>query len=163
MKLPELFNQQHIDEVSFLVMLCDPVGNEFQIIVRKFDGQAYFTTGSHEMGLYYRLHGGGIVRVVYARNNKCFIKVKDKSGDEVQYPTPPKIFILGHQPVANDAFDFLIGEQYLRQLDRVPTLFHTLYKRLTRDDVFTGKLVCFPVFFCSFLFKLIFLFILPNC
>lgn len=136
-------------------MLSDPVGNEFQVIVRKFDGKAYFTTGWREMGLYYCLYGGGIIRLVYVRSNKFFIKAKDRFGHEVQYPTPPKIFRLGHQPAPNDSFDFLIGERFLQQLARVPILCHAIYKTLTRADVLTGKLVCASRLFICLLFVLL--------
>lgn len=140
-------------------MLSDPVGNEFQVIVRKFDGKAYFTTGWREMGHYYSLYGGGIIRLVYVRSNLFFIKVKDRFGDEVQYPTPPKIFRLAHEPVPNDSFDFLLGERYLRELARVPILCHAIYKTLTRADVVTGKLVCASSFVIYF-FYLYFVFTL---
>lgn len=148
-KLPDLFARQHLDQVSFLVMLCDPVGNEFQVIVRKFDGNAYFTTGWRDMGLFYCLHEGGVVRLVYVRNDKCFIKVKDRFGDEVDYPTPPRIFRLGREPVPNSGFASFLGEQFLRQLARVPTIYYTLYKTLTFNDVHSGKLVC-SLHFCCF-------------
>lgn len=68
------------------------------------------------------------------------IKVKNRFGKEVLYPTPPHIFKLGHPPIPNNNVD--PGDKFLRSLSRVPTLYHTLSKRLTVADVNSRELVC---------------------
>lgn len=121
-------------------MLGDPVGNEFQQFVCKENGTPYFSSGWNEMGLHYCLHGGGIIRLVYVRKDRMFIKVKDRFGNEVAYPTPPRIFKLGQPAIPNINAD--LGDRYLRSLSRVPALYHTLSKRLTELDINSGHLVC---------------------
>lgn len=59
-------------------MLCDPAGNESQIIVKKVNGHPYLSTGWNDMGFRYLLHGGGLIRLVYVRKDRFFIKVKDR-------------------------------------------------------------------------------------
>lgn len=130
--------------MSFLVNLCDPVGNEHQVIVKKVNARVYFGSGWNQMGSLYPQNGRGTVRLVYIRPNKFFIKVKDRFGKEVKYPTPPCIFKPTQDPVQRLTID--AGDKYLSTISKVPTVYHKLGKHLTADDARGEKLVCFFLF-----------------
>lgn len=75
MRLPRRFNNNHLHEVSDILLLCDPAGNMFEVVLEKLLGEAFFVQGWNAVGKFYGLHFRGWVRLVYVRCDRMLIKL----------------------------------------------------------------------------------------
>lgn len=132
-KLPRMFNQEHVREIAPTVIFCDPAGNMFQVVVAKTLNKAYFTQGWNAVGKFYGLYLGGWVRLVFARSDLFLIQLRDRLDHQVFYPPPPRIVVVNHY--AN--------------LCKKPDIFYVFEKNLTHTDVNSDFLVTLIHLRCS--------------
>lgn len=75
-RLPRMFNREHLHDVAPSVILSDPVGNMFQLVVQKKKNEAYFVQGWNALGKFYGLHLGGWIRLVFVRSDRFLMTIK---------------------------------------------------------------------------------------
>lgn len=73
----------HIDEY---VMLRDPNDNMFEVRLHKKKGKVYLRDGLAELRDVYKIGSRAWVTVTYLESNLMHMRIKDKSGLEVDYP-----------------------------------------------------------------------------
>lgn len=136
-----MFNMQHLKNVAPKVLLCDPAGNIFQVVVEIKKEEAMFTQGWNAVGKFYGLHLGGWVRLVFAGSDLFMMQLKDRLDRNVHYPVPARYVGVGDQPVIIGALQKEAVTNPCDQICRKPDFFHLLEKELTQVDVTTGFLV----------------------
>lgn len=157
-----MFSTEHVHEVAESVLLCDPKGNMFQVLVQKREGEAYFGQGWNEVGKFYGLELGGWARLIYARSDRFLIKLKDRLDLEVDYPSPPTITWLGDTPQKLAACTGDIATCQFVTICQKPDLFHVLEKTLTVADIYSGRLVCVHFYFVWYIFGNYYVFYLND-
>jgi hypothetical protein len=74
----------------------DPAYNEIEVLVEKKNDSVCFTHGWIELSGLYNLKHGGAVTLVNVEASRFVIQVKDRYGEEINYPrhVPPMSFKL---------------------------------------------------------------------
>jgi hypothetical protein len=72
----------------------DPNNNLFKVLVERNNQGIYLTRGWHAMRDFYKLHLGAWITIVWMGNGRFDIRVKNRFGKRVRYPTftPPMEF-----------------------------------------------------------------------
>lgn len=81
------------------------MGNKFKIILRKRLQHVYITFGWIQLGQFYRLRQGGVVRLVYVGGARFQIKIKERFGAPVEYPTPPRLLSIDNEPQPTTTYE----------------------------------------------------------
>lgn len=140
-RLPRSFVRDNIHDVAPSVMLCDPVGNMFEVVVQKKKNEAVFAEGWSSIGKFYGLHLGGWVKLVYVRSDRFLIQVRDKLDQQVCYPLPPTVSWIGESPKSIECVNEDGFVSHFANICQKPDFFHILEKTLTPNDVVSGLLV----------------------
>jgi hypothetical protein len=121
------------------VILQDPNRNQIHISIERKGTKIYFTQGWSRLKDFYNIQLGGWLRILYISPTIFHIRVRQITGNEVDYPkeTPPHRMLLaslsGEGP-SNGPVRFYV----------VPNIFfHKHEKTLSSSDVQSGTLVCF--------------------
>lgn len=140
--MPTRFAKRYFDDVPSHVVLTDPVGNEFDVVIIKQYGKVVLT-GCLRIGKFYGLHLGDDFRMVYLGMGKFIMQVFNNYGDEVVYPpliTNLPVVPAGVNRVGN-ATDNAGGPSCLVGEDELD--YYMLYgTKLTQQDMVKSHLVC---------------------
>jgi hypothetical protein len=131
-------------ELSRFAVLNDPAYNEIEVLVEKIGDSVCFSQGWLELNGMYDLKYGGSVTLVNVQPSRFVIQVKDRYGEEINYPhhVPPMSLRLNH-----DLFPLTRGFVYNAKPinpyrhDRNNFLI-SFSKWLDVDEAANGYLVC---------------------
>lgn len=127
------------------MLLCDPIGNMFEVMIDKRNGQVFFGQGWNGVGKFYGLYLGGWARIVFVRTDLFVNKLRDRLDREVIYPIPTMICWLGETPKNISHVGNYVVLNNFANVCQKPGFFHILEKTLTYGDVYSGRLVgCLP-------------------
>lgn len=107
--LPIMFVHDFGDQIGHYANLVDSKNNEFEVLVERFNGNIYLTTGWHALKDFYGVCLGSWVTMVFVGMDKYVIHLKDRFRRNMSIPrfTPPMIFKLEKQVVPFNNFDVL--------------------------------------------------------
>jgi hypothetical protein len=115
--LPMMFSHDFRDQIQQYATLVDPKNNHFEILAERNNQGIYLTKSWHALRDFYKLQLGAWITIVWMGNGRFDIRVKNKFGKRVWYPTftPPMEYRVQHNvvPVVVDRFvprPFLHGE-----------------------------------------------------
>jgi len=106
---PTMFVHDFGDQIGRYANLVDSKNNEFEVLVERFNGNIYLTTGWHALKDFYDVCLGFWMTMVFVSMDKFVIHLKDRFRRNMSIPrfTPLMIFKLEKQVVPFNNFDVL--------------------------------------------------------
>lgn len=118
--------------------LVDPKNNQFEVLVERNNQGIYLTKGWHALRDFYKLNLGAWITIVWMGNGRFDIRVKNRFGKRVRYPTftPPMEFRVEHNP-APVVVDWFVPRPFMHDEFNFQL---TYEKKLGYEDIAFGCL-----------------------
>jgi hypothetical protein len=137
--LPMMFSHDFGDQIHQYATLIDPKNNRFEVLVERNNQRIYLTKGWHAIRDFYKVQFGSWITIVFKGNSMFNIRVKNRFGKRIQYPTlePPMDFRV-HRIVVSVTPNWVVPRPFVHDVFN----FQLTYEKISRlHDVIVGYLV----------------------